>query len=54
MLILGDRAFSSWSLRGWLLFHAFGLDVPVRFVSLADGSMARTLANHAPARTVPT
>jgi glutathione S-transferase len=27
-LVIGDRAYSSWSLRGWLLFEAFG--IPVR------------------------
>ena len=24
-LVLGDRAYSSWSLRGWLMFDAFGI-----------------------------
>ncbi|RMF38764.1 MAG: glutathione S-transferase, partial [Alphaproteobacteria bacterium] len=24
-LAIGDRSYSSWSLRGWLLFAAFGL-----------------------------
>ncbi len=27
-LVIGDRAYSSWSLRGWLFFDAF--DIPVR------------------------
>ena len=26
-LVIGDRAYSSWSLRGWLLFDAFGIPV---------------------------
>ncbi|MEY3309433.1 MAG: hypothetical protein RLZZ413_3471, partial [Pseudomonadota bacterium] len=26
-LAIADRAYSSWSLRGWLLFDAFGLPV---------------------------
>src|SRR5690606_28332608 len=25
-LCLADRAYSSWSLRGWLLFRAFGIE----------------------------
>ena len=26
-LVIGDRAYSSWSLRGWLMFDAFGISV---------------------------
>ncbi|HBD89226.1 MAG TPA: glutathione S-transferase, partial [Gemmobacter sp.] len=29
-LAIGDRGYSSWSLRGWLLFDAFGLPVSTR------------------------
>jgi glutathione S-transferase len=52
-LILGDRAYSSWSLRGWLLFENFGLACKSRFVDFT-GSVADQLADLAPARTVPT
>ena len=52
-LILGDRAYSSWSLRGWLLFERFGIPVSTRFVQF-DGSVAAQLAKFPPARTVPT
>lgn len=54
-LILGDRAYSSWSLRGWLLFEKFG--IPFRQTMLdfhADTSVAEQLAEYFPARTVPT
>jgi len=54
-LILGDYAFSSWSLRGWLLFHRFG--IPFNQVMLDffdDRSVADQLEGWAPARTVPT
>jgi glutathione S-transferase len=54
-LILGDRAYSSWSLRGWLLFEKFGLPMRSRYLSfIADASVAEQLAEHAPAATVPT
>lgn len=53
-LILGDPAYSSWSLRGWLLFNRFGLTAQEKMVSFSDTSVAEQLAAHAPARTVPT
>ena len=54
-LILGDCAYSSWSLRGWLLFENFDIPVKTRMVDFSsDASMAEMLADHAPARTVPT
>lgn len=53
-LILGDRAYSSWSLRGWLLFENFGLSADQRFVDFKPQSVAQQMADLAPARTVPT
>lgn len=52
-LAIGDRAYSSWSLRGWLLFDAFGLTVRVRTARLYTDELARVLEDFAPARTVP-
>lgn len=55
LLIIGDRAFSSWSLRGWLLFENFGLSASLRHGSLAPGGPGlEPLAAYPPARTVPT
>ncbi len=53
-LVIGDRAYSSWSLRGWLLFDAFG--IPVRTISarLYTDELATTLRDFFPARTAPT
>lgn len=54
-LVLGDYTYSSWSLRGWLLFERF--NIPQRTIRLdfsADSSVAEQLAPYAPARTVPT
>ncbi len=54
-LVLGDYAYSSWSLRGWLLFEKF--DIPHR-VTMVDfskgGSLAEQMPDFAPAKTVPT
>lgn len=54
-LVIGDYAYSSWSLRGWLLFEKFGIP---RIETLVDFSTGQTVAaqmpDFAPARTVPT
>ena len=50
---IGDRSYSSWSLRGWLAFAAFGIPVAVRCARLYTDELPRLLADFAPARTVP-
>jgi glutathione S-transferase len=52
-LAIGDRAYSSWSLRGWLLFDAFGVPVETHMARLYTDEVASLLARFAPARTVP-
>lgn len=52
-LAIGDRSYSSWSLRGWLLFDAFDLPVNTRMARLYTDAFAQLLADFAPARTVP-
>lgn len=52
-LIIGDKTFSSWSLRGWLLLRKFGLPFEERMVGLYGGTMAQDLADVAPVRLVP-
>ncbi|WP_439154083.1 glutathione S-transferase [Yoonia sp.] len=52
-LYIGDRTFSSWSLRGWLMLEKFGLPYRTHMVGLYAGTMADDLAHLAPARTVP-
>ena len=52
-LFIGDRSFSSWSLRGWLMFRRFDLPFTTTMVGLYSGTMAADLAALAPARTVP-
>ncbi|WP_112310871.1 glutathione S-transferase N-terminal domain-containing protein [Pseudogemmobacter bohemicus] len=53
-LVIGDRSYSSWSLRGWLLFDAFGLPVSLQRARLYSDELPRLLADFAPARTAPT
>jgi len=52
-LYIGDKAFSSWSLRGWLMLEHFGLPYRAHAVGLYDGTMAADLAALSPALTVP-
>ncbi len=52
-LAIGDRGYSSWSLRGWLLFEPFGLPVKVRKARLYTDELPDLLKDFAPARTVP-
>ena len=53
-LVIGDRGYSSWSLRGWLLFEAFGLPVKTRSAGLYTDELPTLLKQFHPARTAPT
>ncbi|MFE3836263.1 glutathione S-transferase [Pseudogemmobacter sonorensis] len=54
-LVIGDRAYSSWSLRGWLLFDAFGIAVRTHRARLYTDELPRLLAQgYFPGRTAPT
>ncbi len=53
-LYIGDRAYSSWSLRGWLLFENFGLNATTTLLDFAGEDVSRQLEAVHPARTVPT
>ena len=52
-LYIGDRSYSSWSLRGWLMLERFGLPFETHEVGLYTGRMQDDIAHLAPARTVP-
>lgn len=52
-ILIGDRSYSSWSLRGWLMFDSFGLPVRVRMARLYEPGFAAALADFATAATVP-
>ena len=54
-LVIGDRAYSSWSLRGWLLFDAFDLPVRTHLARLYSDALPNMLADgFFPGRTAPT
>jgi glutathione S-transferase len=52
-LLIGDRSYSSWSLRGWLCFAAFDIPVTVETTRLYDPQFQKDLARFAHGRTVP-
>ena len=53
-LVIGDRAYSSWSLRGWLLFDAFGIPVKLHTARLYTDELPNLLKAFNPAKTAPT
>jgi glutathione S-transferase len=53
-LVIGDRAYSSWSLRGWLLFDAFGIPVQTHLARLYSDELPNMLRAYFPAKTAPT
>jgi glutathione S-transferase len=53
-LVIGDRGYSSWSLRGWLLFDAFGIPCTLHRARLYTDELPNLLRDFYPARTAPT
>ena len=52
-LILGDKAYSTWSLRPWLVLKRCGADFDEVMVGLNRPDTAEAIARHAPAGKVP-
>lgn len=52
-LLIGQRAYSSWSLRGWLPFDAFDIPVRVHRTRIYSPEFAHEVAVFAGGRTVP-
>ncbi|MFT3975449.1 MAG: glutathione S-transferase N-terminal domain-containing protein [Amaricoccus sp.] len=52
-LAIADRAYSSWSLRGWLTFVRFGLPVTLEVGRLYSPDLPALLLRYGAARTVP-
>jgi len=52
-LYIADRTFSSWSLRGWLMFEKCNIPYNLHEVGLYTGTFKQDLADLAPARLVP-
>ena len=53
-LVIGDRAYSSWSLRGWLLFDAFDIPVNLHRARLYTDELPNLLKDFFPGKTAPT
>ncbi len=52
-LFIGDYAYSSWSLRGWLLLDAFGIPFRARSAHMRTPGFEALRAEMAPSRLVP-
>ncbi|MBB5516857.1 glutathione S-transferase [Rubricella aquisinus] len=52
-LAIGDRTYSSWSLRGWLLFAAFDIPFTERRAQMLTPGFAEMLKDFGLAKTVP-
>lgn len=52
-LAIGDRVYSSWSLRGWLLFEKMGLPVQLHHAFMRSAAFEELLQEFAPSRSVP-
>lgn len=52
-LLIAQKAYSSWSLRGWLLLDAFGLPFEEDLIRLYRDEFTDAMSVRAPARTVP-
>lgn len=52
-LVIGNKCYSSWSLRGWLALEAFGIGFTERRLPLETPEFHREIAKLAPNRRVP-
>ncbi|MEM7507618.1 MAG: glutathione S-transferase N-terminal domain-containing protein [Pseudomonadota bacterium] len=52
-LAIAQKAYSSWSMRGWLLLAAFDLPFEEKLIRLYTPEFEAFQASHSPARTVP-
>ncbi|WP_262880929.1 glutathione S-transferase family protein [Psychrobacter sp. ANT_H59] len=53
LLIIGNKNYSSWSLRAWLLLKAFNIDFHEQLIELFHPSATPILNEHAPTGKVP-
>ncbi|MEM6933523.1 MAG: glutathione S-transferase N-terminal domain-containing protein [Pseudomonadota bacterium] len=52
-LIIAQKAYSSWSLRGWLLLDAFGIPFKETMIRMYQPDFAAAMNDKSPAQTVP-
>lgn len=53
LLIIGNKNYSSWSLRAWLLLKAFSIEFEEQSIELFDDSALPVLSAHSPTYKVP-
>lgn len=52
-LIIGNKLYSSWSMRPWLVLRAFGIPFEETVIPLKRPETADAIAQHSPSRKVP-
>ena len=52
-LVIGNKNYSSWSLRPWLLMKQLGIDFEERKLALSTDEFHREILRHSPAARVP-
>ena len=52
-LVIGNKNYSSWSLRPWLLLHAFGIEFSEIIVSLQPQDITERLSHYSQSAKVP-
>jgi len=52
-LVIGNKNYSSWSLRAWLLLTELGVDFDERRIPLDTHAWEREIGRHSPSRMVP-
>jgi glutathione S-transferase len=52
-LVIGNKVYSSWSLRGWLAARLAGIDFEERLIRLSEPESRTALLAHSPAGKVP-
>lgn len=53
VLVIGNKCYSSWSLRSWLPLRHFGVDFEERRLPLETEEFTREIGKYAPTRRVP-
>ena len=53
-VLIGEYAYSSWSMRGWMMLDAFGIPFRTKYVPMYSDEFTAFQAEYAPARTVAT
>ncbi len=52
-MMIGEYAYSSWSMRGWMMADAFGIPFRTRYIPMYSDNFTAFQNNNSPARTVP-